>query len=66
MMLKPRTRLHKLCRHALGETDPEKLPVLLKAIEEILSETVAEYSAMLKEVAQVLEKREQSSRINLT
>jgi MEDS: MEthanogen/methylotroph, DcmR Sensory domain len=54
-----------LCSRALSETDLEKLAVLLTEIEDVLSETVAELRVMLKEVEQVLRRREPLSRIQL-
>jgi hypothetical protein len=65
MSLRNRTRLHKLCSRALAENDPQKLTVLLTEIDAILSETVAELSAMLKDVEQVLSRPEQLSEIQL-
>ena len=64
MSLRNRARLQKLCSHALPETDPQKLGVLLAKIDDILSETVAELSAMLEDVEQMLKGREQLSRIH--
>jgi ABC-type transporter Mla subunit MlaD len=66
MGLNPRTRVHKLCSRALGETDPKKLAVLLNEIDDILSESVAELRDMLQEVEQVLKKMGRPSRIHLT
>lgn len=60
-----RTRLRKLCSRAIAEKDPHELAVLLMEIDEILSETVDEIAGMLKDVEQVLKKRERSSRIHL-
>jgi signal transduction histidine kinase len=62
----PRTRVPKLWSGALGETDPKKLAVLLNEIDDILSESVADLRAMLKEVEPVLKKKGRSSRIHLT
>jgi hypothetical protein len=61
MSLTNRTRLPKLCSRVLAETDPQKLALLLTKIDEILSETVAEMSAMLQDVEHVLKRRQQSS-----
>jgi hypothetical protein len=66
MSLSNRTRLHKLCSRFPAETDPQKLAVLLIEIDDILSETLTELNAMLKEVEQVLRKRERSSLIDLS
>lgn len=66
MCLNARTQLHKLCSRALRETDPEKLAILLRQINEILCETLAELQGMLKDVEQVLSRRRPSSRIDLT
>ncbi len=60
-----RTRLHKLCSRALRETDPQKLAVLLNEIDDILAEALGELNAMLKEVEQVLKRREKSSWIHM-
>jgi hypothetical protein len=65
MTIKTRTRLRKLCSRALAENDPHKLAVLLMEIDDILSETIDEIAGMLKDVEQVLKKRERSSRIHL-
>ncbi len=65
MAVNPRIRLQKLCSRAARETDPQKLAGLLDEIDDILSETVAELSAMLNEVGPLLKKTEQSSRIHL-
>jgi hypothetical protein len=66
MGLNPRTRVRKLCSRALGETDPNKLAVLLNEIDDILSESEAELRDMLQEVEQVLKKKGRPSRIHLT
>jgi predicted component of type VI protein secretion system len=60
-----RTRLRKLCARAITEKDTHELAVLLMEIDDILSETVEEIAGMLKDVEQVLKKRERSSRIHL-
>jgi hypothetical protein len=60
-----RARLRKLCSRAIAEKDPHKLAVLLMEIDDILSETVDEIAGMLKDVEQVLKKRELASRIHL-
>jgi hypothetical protein len=65
MPLNNRTRLQKLCSRFRAETDPQKLAVLLIEIDDILSETIAEMSAMLKDVEQVLSRCEQLSGIEL-
>jgi hypothetical protein len=65
MTMTNRTRLRKLCSRAIVEKDPHELAVLLMEIDEILSETVDEIAGMLKDVEQVLKKRERSSRIHL-
>jgi hypothetical protein len=65
MTMKNRTRLRKLCSRAIAENDPHKLAVLLMEIDDILSETVDEIAGMLKDVEQVLKKRERLSRIHL-
>lgn len=54
MAVEPRTRLHELCSCALEETDPQELASLLIEIEDILCETMAELSTMLKDVENVL------------
>lgn len=63
MALKTRTRLHRLCSRAVAESDPHELAVLLTEIDNILGETFAELSAMLKDVEQMLKKRKLSSRV---
>lgn len=65
MPLNNRTRLHKLCRRALAETDPQEFAALLTEIDDILSETFDELTLMLNDVEQVLNKKLQSSRIHL-
>jgi hypothetical protein len=65
MPLSNRTRLQKLCSRFRAETDPQKLAVLLMEIDDVLSETVADMSAMLKDVEQVLRRCEQLSGIEL-
>jgi hypothetical protein len=60
-----RTRLHALCSRAMVESDPQELAILLNEIDSILSETLSELSAMLKDVERLLKKREQTSRIHL-
>lgn len=57
MVLKSKTRLHLLCSRAVRETDPQELAGLLNEIEEILCETIAELSAMLKDVEEVFKAR---------
>jgi MEDS: MEthanogen/methylotroph, DcmR Sensory domain len=59
------TRLQKLCSRFLAETDSRKVGILLIEIDDILSATVAEMSAMLKDVEQVLRRCEQLSGIEL-
>lgn len=66
MVLKSRTRLHKLCRCALHEADPHKLAILLTQIDDVLRETVDELTDMLEDVEGMIRKREQSSRIHLS
>lgn len=65
MGLNLRTRVHKLCSRALGETDPKKLAVLLTQIDDLLRETVEEMADMLQDVEQFLKKLEQTSRLHL-
>lgn len=64
--LKNRIRLRKLCSQAMKETEPHRLAGLLGEIDDILSETLQELSAMLRDVEQVLKKREKAARIHLT
>jgi hypothetical protein len=64
-VLKVSRELHILCTRTLAETDPQKVAVLLTKIDEILAETLSDVSAMLKDVEEVLRKRERSSRIHL-
>lgn len=64
MVLKARTRLHRLCSRALQETDPQKLDGLLTAIEDILCETLAELSAAFRDVEEVLRRHEQLSQVH--
>jgi hypothetical protein len=65
MSRRNRTRLNKLCSRALVETDPQKLVLLLTKIHAILSETVAELSAMLNDLEPVLSRPKQLSRAQL-
>jgi hypothetical protein len=65
MVLKPRTRLQKLCSRALRETDPQKLACLLNEIDGLVGETMDELHDMLREVEQMVKKMEQSSGIHL-
>jgi len=64
-ILKGGTELRVLCSRVLAETDPQQFAVLLTEIGDILSETVAELSAMLKDVEQVLRTSGQISRLQL-
>jgi len=50
----------------MKETEPHRLAGLLGEIDDILSETLQELSAMLRDVEQVLKKREKAARIHLT
>jgi hypothetical protein len=66
MVLKSRTRLHKLCSRALREKDPQKLAGLLYEIDGIFCDTMEELHDMLQQVEQMVKKMEESSRIHLT
>jgi hypothetical protein len=62
-ILEASRELHILCSHALAETDPQKLAVLLDKIDDILCQTLVDLGAILEDVEQVLKRREQLSRI---
>jgi hypothetical protein len=66
MVLKSRTRLQKLCRCALQETDPHKLAVLLTQIEDVIGETLNDLADMLRDVEGMIKKIDQSTRIHLS